>query len=165
MTNNTTAELEATVRAGGDVSTAELLAAQAADRLAELRLEGEAVANRDARAVARKVEIDAILDAVAVANADPRLAELQTILVSLLGELIERAAIRSTAIVDATNHLRALDAIGGRSRSAEAWTGQLIDTRNQAAPVNYLTSSPLDCVIGVLQCLPQDIRVGLRQAF
>jgi hypothetical protein len=164
MTNNTTAELEATVRAGGDVSTAELLAAQAADRLAELRLEGEAIANRDARAVARKAEIDAILDAVAVANADPRLAELQTILVPLLGELIERAAIRSTAINDASNQLRALDAIGGNG-PAQAWTGQLIDTRNQAAPVNYLTSSATDCVIGVLQCLPQDIRVGLRQAF
>jgi hypothetical protein len=160
-----TSIVEAAIRRGDNVDPAALVTAQAADRLTELRLEGEAIANRDARAVARKAEIDAILDAVAVANADPRLAELQTILVPLLGELIERAAIRSTAINDATNHLRALDAIGGRSRSAEAWTGQLTDTRNQAEHVNYLTSSATDCVIGVLQCLPQDIRVGLRQAF
>lgn len=161
-----TALVEDAIRRGEEVDPSALVTAQAADRRAELRLEGEAIASRDASAAARKAAIDTVLDEVAAADADPRLAELKSTIGPLISELIERAARRSAAVVDATNRLRALDAIGGHGRQAEAWTGQLIDTRDKSKPINFLTSSPLDCVIGVLgACLPQEIRVGLRNAF
>ena len=163
MTMTETARLEDAIRAGEHVEIADLIAAGAADRHAELVAEGALNAERDRLAAERLAEIDSILDGVADADNDPRLAELHAVVGPLIVELIERADARANVINAASNRLRFLDAIGGNTRPAEAWTGSLTDKRDPRWPRNYITGSSLDAVVAVLRSsLPEAIKVGLR---
>jgi hypothetical protein len=157
----TTAQLEATVRAGGDVSPAELLAAQASDRLAVLRGEGDATTARLAAVQAREAAIDKVLADLAVA-ADPSAVDaVNTKVVAALRVLVELADTRAAAIVAATNALRSLGAIGGGQR-AQAWSGQLTDMR---AGVNYLELGASYFVLAALrESVPQNVRFDIRNS-
>ena len=159
-----TERLEDLIRAGEYVEPADLIAAGAADRYAELVAEGAATASTAAMATARQNQINSILDGVAAADEDPRLNELPGLIGPLLAELMDRANTRSTVINSASNRLRSLDAVGGNSRAADAWSGQLIDKRNPSSHRNFVTGSPLESVLGVLRELPADIRIGIRNA-
>ena len=161
-----TETIEQAIRAGETVEPGALAAAVEADRTAALAAEGAADRVRDSRAAERAAEIDRIFDEVAAADVDPRLVELEAMLPALLAELAERAGTRSNTINDATNRLIGLDAVGGSGQPATAWRGCLVDQRIPRAAVNYLTSSPVERVLGVLVAgLGQDIRVGIRGSF